>query len=215
MLPAIVAIQGEIDLHKWTPFRPLGFADEMQAGLLRGAIGFLGIALDTGANDVFPRCRATAIARDDVVEIQILPFKDPSAVLARIFVALKDIMAGELHFLLGQAVVNHQEDDPRHADAERDGMDGFIVGRVGGDIAPLAEIEGAKRAVFGSDDNLGLTLKEKGERAPCGTDIHGLPKPVQYENMLIKCSVHTDCGEIIRTDVAGQCRRGDGNVSVL
>src|SRR5512140_504412 len=38
MLPTVVVMEGEIDLDERTPFRTLRFADEMHAGLLRGAV---------------------------------------------------------------------------------------------------------------------------------------------------------------------------------
>ena len=67
MLPTIVTVQAEIDLHKRTPFRPLWFADKIESGFLRRAIGFLCIAFDARANNIFPRRRAPAVTRDDMV----------------------------------------------------------------------------------------------------------------------------------------------------
>ena len=64
-------------------------------------------------------------------------------------------------------------------------MNSFVVGRAFGKILPLAEIKGAKRAVFGIDDDLGLALKKQRQSAPGGADIYGLPQPVQHEDMLI------------------------------
>jgi len=73
-------------------------------------------------------------------------------------------------------------------------MNGFFVRRVFGKIAPLIEIKSAKRAVIVIDDDVCLALKEQGERAPGGADIHGLPEPVQHEHMLIERNVHIECG---------------------
>ena len=185
MLPAIVTVQAEVDLHKRTPLRPLGFADQMQARLLRRVIGLLRITLDAGANNIFPRRRAAAIARNDVVQIQIFAFKNNAAVLARVFIALKNIVPGKLHFLLRHAVVHEQQDDARYPDAKRNGVDRFVVRRALGEITPLVKIEGAKRAVRSVDHYLGLTLKKQSQRAPRGADIDGLPQSVQHQNMLI------------------------------
>ena len=160
VLPAIVTVQAEIDLHKWTPLRPLGFADEMQARFLRRVIRLLRIALDARADNIFPRRRAAAIARDDVVQIQIFAFENYATVLARVFIALKNIMPRELHFLLRHAVVHEQQDNARHPDAKRNGMDRFVVRRALGKITPLVKIEGAKRAVRSVHHYLGLTLKK-------------------------------------------------------
>jgi hypothetical protein len=46
MAPTVVAVQGEIDLHKRAPFRALGFADQIHAGLKGCAVGLAGIAGD-------------------------------------------------------------------------------------------------------------------------------------------------------------------------
>src|SRR5690606_27190611 len=100
MLPAVVLLQAEIDLHERAPLRPLGLANEMHTGFLRCAVCLDRIALDARADNVLPAGRAAAIARDDVVEIEILPVEHMAAILAGVFVALEDVMPRELHFLL-------------------------------------------------------------------------------------------------------------------
>ena len=54
MLPTVVLVQAETDLDERTPLRPLGLADKVQAGFLRGSVGLQGIALNTGANNILP-----------------------------------------------------------------------------------------------------------------------------------------------------------------
>ena len=108
MFPAIVPVQADVDLDEWTPFRALRLADEVQSGFLRRVIGLGRIALDARANNVFPRRRAAAVARDNVVQIQIFAVANFSAVLAGVFVALKNVVSRELHFLFRQTVVNRQ-----------------------------------------------------------------------------------------------------------
>src|SRR5208282_249457 len=132
MLPTVVPVQAEIDLHKRTPFRALGLADEVHAGFLRLAVGFLRIAFDAGTNNVFAR---------------------------------------ELYFLLWQPVINEQQNDSRHADAEGNSADGFLLRRVFGNVAPFLKIEGVERAVLGVDDDLRLALKQQYERAAGGADV--------------------------------------------
>src|ERR1039457_6964855 len=39
VFPTVVPVQGEVDLDERSPLGPLGFADEMQVGLLRRAVG--------------------------------------------------------------------------------------------------------------------------------------------------------------------------------
>jgi len=71
---------------------------------------------------------AAAVARDDVVEVQVLPVERLAAVLAGVFVALEDVVPGELHFLARQTVEHSEHDDARHAEAERDAAHGLGVG---------------------------------------------------------------------------------------
>src|SRR5665213_3184552 len=95
MFPTVV-MHPEIDLDERAPLRPLGFAHQMNARFLRRAIGLLRVAADARAHDVFPSRRSAAIARDDMVEIQVLPLVHFSAVLTGIAVALENIMPGKL-----------------------------------------------------------------------------------------------------------------------
>ena len=127
MLPAIVLMQTEIDLNKRTPFRPLRFANEVHSSFLRCAIRFKRIALDARANDILPRRRTAAIARNNVIQIQVLPVTGLAAELAGILVAFENVMACEFDFLLGQTVIDEQQDHARHADAEGNRVDGFRV----------------------------------------------------------------------------------------
>ena len=113
VLPAIVVIEAEVDLHKRTPLGSLGFLDEMHARLRRGAIRLARITLNAGTDNVFPRRRAAAVTRNDVIEIQIFAVKGVATVLASVAVALKDVVPGELHFLLRQPVLSEQQNDAR------------------------------------------------------------------------------------------------------
>lgn len=122
VFPTVVLVETEVDLHERTPLGSLRLFDEMQSDFLRRVIGFLGITLDTGTDDVFPRGGAATIARDNVIQIQVLPVEDVAAVLAGVAVALEDVVARELHFLLRHAVVREQQDHAREADAEGDGF---------------------------------------------------------------------------------------------
>ena len=118
VFPTVVLLQAEADLHERAPFRALGFAHEIHAGLVRRAVGLARVALDARAHDVFPSRRPAAIARDDVVQVQILAVKNVAAILAGIFVALKNVVTRELHFLFRQPVIHQKQDDARDADAE-------------------------------------------------------------------------------------------------
>ena len=175
MSPAIVFVQREVDLHERTPFRALRFADKIQSGLERRAVGLARVARDARADNVFPCRRAAAIARDDVVEIQIFSLENFAAVLAGVLVAFKNVVPREFHFLLRHAVIHEEQNDFRHADAERDGVNRIIVRRIGGDIGPFLKIKRAEGTVVVVHHHLSLTLEEERERATCGANIDGLP----------------------------------------
>lgn len=63
VFPTVVLIEAEIDLHERTPLGPFGFLDQMHPGLLRCAVGLAGVALNAGADNVFPRRRPATITR--------------------------------------------------------------------------------------------------------------------------------------------------------
>ena len=100
-------MQAEVDLNKWTPLRPFRFADEMHSCLLRRAIRFERIALDTRADNIFPRRWPATVARDNVVQIQIVAVECLPAILAHVLVALKNVVPCEFDFFLRQMVIDH------------------------------------------------------------------------------------------------------------
>ena len=185
MLPTVVVRQAEIDLDKRTPFGPLGLAHQVQGGLLRGAVGFLRVAADARTDNVLPRGRPPAVARDDVIQIQILALEDPAAVLAGVAVALENVVPGELDFLLGKAVEHHEQDHPRHPDFKGDGGNGFPMRFQRGKIPPLVETEGLEGALLVAQDDVGMALEQEREGAPGRADIDRLPKAVQHQHVLI------------------------------
>src|SRR5436190_6428 len=96
MFPAIVLVHAEVDLHEWPPLRPLRLPDQVDARFLRCAIRLARIALDTGADNVFPGGRATAVARNDVIQIQVFAIESMATVLTHVFVAFENVMTREL-----------------------------------------------------------------------------------------------------------------------
>ena len=144
MFPTVVLVEAEIDLNEWTPLGSLRLFYQMQASFLRSAVGLTRVTRDAGANDVFPRRRATAISWKNVIKIQILAIKQMTAVLAGVAVALEDVVACELHFLLRHVIVCEQQDDARQPDAKGDGVDGFRMRRLLGEIMPRGKVVGLK-----------------------------------------------------------------------
>ena len=54
MLPTFVILQAKVDLNKWAPFWSFGFADQVQTGFGRRAVGLPHITFDARADDVLP-----------------------------------------------------------------------------------------------------------------------------------------------------------------
>ncbi|MDB6016361.1 MAG: hypothetical protein JWR19_850 [Pedosphaera sp.] len=98
-----------------------------------------------------------------------------AAVLAGVVVPLKDIVPGELDLLFREAVKHDEEDDPGNADSKGDGMDALRMRLLMGEILPLREAKGLKRAVIGAKNNLSVTFEEQSECAAGGANIDGLP----------------------------------------
>ena len=130
MPPAFVLRRGEGDVQEWPPLRPLRFADQYHLNFLRAAIAFARVTRNARANHVFPRRRSAAIARHHVIEIQIVAIKSHAAVLAGILVALENIVARKLHFLLRKPIEKEEHDHARHADLPRDRLDELVIRRV-------------------------------------------------------------------------------------
>ena len=141
MPPTVVMFQSQIDLHKGAPFRAFRLANKVNARLTGRAVGFSSVTEDAGTDDVFPGGRAPSIARGNVVQIQILSFKNLSAILAGIVVAFENIMSGKFDLLLRKAIEEEQQNDPRHADFEGNGVDAFWMGLLLRKIMPFVEIE--------------------------------------------------------------------------
>ena len=197
VLPTIVLVQGEIDLHKRTPLGSLGFANQMHAGFLRRVIGLERIAFDTGTNDVFP-CRWSApITRDDVVQIQVFAVKRMAAILTHVLIPLEDIVACKLDFLLREMVINHQQNDTGNPNPKRNRPDRFRVGLLLGKVMPLGEIIGLEGAVIPVEHNLGMALKQQCQCPSRGADIDRLPEPIKHQHMLVESRTHnqSNCGQ--------------------
>lgn len=118
MFPAVVMLEPEVDLDEWPPFGPLRLADEMHARFARRPIGFPCITRDTRADDILPCRGSTPIARDHVIEVQIFAIELAAAELAGVLVALENVVPCEFHFLLRQAIEQHQQDHPGNANPE-------------------------------------------------------------------------------------------------
>jgi len=108
VLPAVMLVEGEINLNEGTPLRPLGFSNQVQACLLRSAVGLECITLDTGTDNVFPSGRTAAVPWQNMIQVEILAITGFAAVLAGIAIAFEDVMPGKLDLFFGNMIVNQQ-----------------------------------------------------------------------------------------------------------
>jgi hypothetical protein len=186
VLPEIVLGRSKRDLNKWPPLRPLRFADQAHVRFSRKTVAFTRVARNTRANHVFPsRCPAS-VARHDVVQIELAAIEELSAVLAGVFVSLKHVVSGEFYFLLRKPIEHKQHDHPWDPDLERNGRNHFMLGRVGGQIAPAFEIVRRKVVRVIRRNNLRVSCVYERKGPASGADVHGLPEPVEYQNLTVQ-----------------------------
>jgi hypothetical protein len=186
VLPKVVLRSRESDLHKRPPLGSLRFSDQAHVRFSRKPVPFARIAVDAGANHVFPSCGPAAVARNDVIEIELAAIKELAAVLAGVLVALEHVVPGKFHFLLREPIKHQQYYDARDPDLERDGRDDFMVGRVCGQIAPGFEIVGGKIIRVIRRNNLGVPCVNERKGAASRADVHRLPEPVEYQNLTVQ-----------------------------
>jgi len=171
-------MEADVDLDKRAPLRPLRLADQMHARFNRRAIGLLRVTDDARADDVLPRCRTTAVARDDVIEVQVLAVKFAAAILAGVAVALENIVPRELDFLLRHAIKQYQEDHARKPDSKRHGVNALRMRFLLREILPLAEIERLEGAIGAIEHDLRAPFKQERQGSLCRADIHRLPEAI-------------------------------------
>ena len=149
--PAFLWLGIEGDVQEGLPAGALRLAAQAHPRFVRQAVGFLRVAADAGADDVFPIRFAPAVARDDVVQVQILAVEYFVAVLAGVFVPLVDVVPGEFHLLARHAVEEEQHDHARDPDLERDGVDHVPLGFPFRKVPPAGEVVCEEVAVRGVD----------------------------------------------------------------
>ena len=168
------------------PARTGGVPDQLHSTLAEELVALPDVAGQAGAHNVLPARLASAGDRDDVVERKLRGGKLLAAVLAAVAVPEIDVAAGELHFLPREAVKRQKLDDGGYQDEAVGGADVVIV-RLHGDVGPVAKIVGTVLRV----DRFDLTLVEKGERPPCGCDLHRLEDSVEDEHVTVEHKIRT------------------------
>ena len=168
-------------------FGRFGLRIRRHVRLVREPIAFARIARDAGANDVFPRREAAFVARQDVIEIQLLALEHFSAVLTGVVVALEDVVPGKLHFLLRQPIEKEKHDDAWHPDLPRNRGDHLVLGlrRGDGDIEPAREIMRREIVLLVGRDDLRVPLVEKGKSTTRRANIDRLPEAIEHQNLTV------------------------------
>src|SRR5439155_1360546 len=106
----------------------------------RQPIAFARVAGNARANHVLPCSRPSAIARHDVIEIELAAVKNLAAVLAGVLVALKHVVPGKFHFLLWKPIENQKHNHPRDTNFERNRRDYLVIRSVCRQVTPAFEI---------------------------------------------------------------------------
>ena len=179
MLPAFVRVGGERDIYKGSPLRALGFSGECHVGLVGKAIALASVARDARANDIFPGRLTAPVARHHMVEVERLSRKNAVAVLAGVFIPLKNIVACEFHFLFRKALKKEQHDNARHSDLHRNRLSHLIIRIAARKISPACEVMSDESLPCIRIHDLGVTLVEEGEGTSGAAGVYRLPEPVE------------------------------------
>ena len=118
MAPTVInaARKGYVDER--SPFWALRFSKQLHSGFVRKFVPFARVAGDAGADNILPSGLAPAVAREDVIDIEVRAVEECSAVLAGVLVALEDVVSCVLDLLFRQAVEEAKNDDARNADPQ-------------------------------------------------------------------------------------------------
>jgi len=197
VLPEIVLGRSKGDLHKWPPFWPLRFADQAHVRFSRKTVAFTRVARNTRANHVFPSRRPAPVARHDVIQIKLAAIEELATVLAGVLVSLKHVVSGEFYFLLRKPIEHKQHNHPWDPDLERNGRNHFMLGRVGGQIAPAFEIVRRKVICIIRRNNLGVPCIYERKGAASRADVHRLPEPVKHQNLTVQQRMQVWNGNLV------------------
>jgi len=178
--------RGKGDVHEWAPLGAFWFPNEMHVGFSREPVALTCVTRDAGTHDVFPHRCPSAVARHDMIKIEIAPIEDLSTILAGVLVALENIVARKLHLLLRESIEKEQHYHARHANLPRNGRDHFIFRRGRGKIAPALEVVRHEIVCLIRRNDLRVTRINQRECAPRRADVNRLPEPVQHQNLTVQ-----------------------------
>ena len=121
-----------------------------------------------------------------MIQIKLAAIEELATVLAGVLVSLKHVVSGEFYFLLRKPIEHKQHDHPWDPDLERNGRNHFMLGRVGGQIAPAFEIVRRKVICIIRRNNLGVPCIYERKGAASRADVHCLPKPVEHQHLTVQ-----------------------------
>jgi len=121
-----------------------------------------------------------------MIQIQIPPFKNFTAILACIAIPLEDVMAGKFHFFLWQAVKQAKQNDSRNTNPERNCVNAVGMWLFLRKVLPLGETVRLKCAPVIVEDNLSVSFKQKCQGSSHSADVYRLPQSVENQHMLIQ-----------------------------
>ena len=169
-----------------------GLALELHVGLVWGAAAFSGVALDAGADEVFPGVHAALRAGHDVVDGELGGWEDAATVLAAVAIAREEVAAVELHRLVGEAVVAEKADDAGDCDLKADGADPVVLFGLelvlqGADLDPgvevVVDVAAAAGAVGLDMDDLGDGAAQEAEGSLGRDDAHRGVGAIEHEHL--------------------------------
>ncbi len=186
MFPGRVGVGQGGDIDEWAPFRAFGFAEQFHADFGGKPVGFARVARQTAANDVLPSGHAAAVARGDVIEVEIGAFEFLAAILAGVVVTLENVVTRELYFLARETIKHLQQDQARDTDASGNSADGISAVVKPREVAPLIEVEGPKFAIAFFEDDGSVSFVNERESTADGANIDRLPEAVEHQDLLVQ-----------------------------
>ena len=115
-----------------------------------------------------------------MIEIEIAPIKNLSAVLAGVLVAFEDVVTRKLDFLFREPIEKEQHDHARHSNFPRNRRDHFVFRRSRGKIPPAFEVVRHEIVGFIRRNDVGVPRVNQRKRAPGRADVDRLPETVQH-----------------------------------
>jgi hypothetical protein len=120
-----------------------------------------------------------------MIEIQFISLKNLAAILAGVFVALKNVVASEFYFLFRETIEKEQHDHAWHTNLPRDSRHHFVFRRGRREIAPTFEVVRQEIVGLIGRNNLSVAGVHESKGAPGRADVHCLPKAIEHQNLTI------------------------------